>query len=657
MIFKVLANMIERDLKDLALTRPKTQLLMRLIKSGIYSVIITGFTLAASTLLQPVGDEYKPVGELKGARMSPAIALNGGGGYLVWHDNAVDGDGNGVAAVRFNGNFSPALGSFRVNQITPADQENAKVAILKNGGAVFVWQGGVYGYQKIYARFLASDGTFLTGDIQVNSYTNEFQVDPVVTCLDNGNVVIVWSSYGQDGDKQGVYFRILSPDGTFLSDETQVNLTTYLNQRSPSVVSIGEGKFVVVWISEKYLGKVSGTLEGEAESYSINVFGRIFGNNGTPQTQEIQISKTTNTCANPFVSKLPSGGFMVAWSENFGLASAGNTGWDVVAKCFTSSGDPGGPAIVINQYRTGNQYGPVVAIGDSGGMIVWTSYGQDSSLEGVYGRYITTQGVPEGDEFLVNSTVKGSQSQPFVASDGHSKFLVVWTSYVPGANVDLFARQYSIDQALDKPEPPYVYPVSSSRLSVVWEPIYGFDSVRYELYIDDSTQPIILTNVNQYVLKNLAPQTSHSVKYIYVLPDGRRSPLSDAAIGTTYGEDDNADGLPDDWQEKYWGPDPALWPSPEVDSDHDGASNRQEFLSGTDPTDPQSVLKLNISSNSMGRVLTWNTVQGCIYQIQSSSDMKSWENVGSPRLARGNLDFITLNLTNNNAFFRVIRIR
>ena len=101
--------------------------------------------------------------------------------------------------------LSGTLGTFRVNAQGTNDQENARVALLKNGGAVFVWQGGLEGYQHIFARFLTPTNTFLTTtDVLVSTFasTSSFQVNPAVAVLNNSNVVIVWSSFNQAGSEQ-----------------------------------------------------------------------------------------------------------------------------------------------------------------------------------------------------------------------------------------------------------------------------------------------------------------------------------------------------------------------------------------------------------------------------------------------------------------------
>ena len=50
-------------------------------------------------------------------------------------------------------------------------------------------------------RRLAVTGTFVTDDVLVNTYTAGQQANPAVTVLGNGNIVVIWSSFGQDGSR------------------------------------------------------------------------------------------------------------------------------------------------------------------------------------------------------------------------------------------------------------------------------------------------------------------------------------------------------------------------------------------------------------------------------------------------------------------------
>src|SRR5260221_6722079 len=87
------------------------------------------------------GTEYAIVGSLPGDQVFPDVALATNGGVAVWQDNATDGSGWGVSARRLGGTLSGTLSTFRVNATGTNDQENARLALLKNGGAAFVWQG------------------------------------------------------------------------------------------------------------------------------------------------------------------------------------------------------------------------------------------------------------------------------------------------------------------------------------------------------------------------------------------------------------------------------------------------------------------------------------------------------------------------------------
>ena len=106
----------------------------------------------------------------------------------------------------------------------------------------------------------------------------------------------------------------------------------------------------------------------------------------------------------------------------------------------------------------------------------------------------------------------------------------------------------------------------------------------------------------------------------------------------------------------YFGGDIFAWPSPAADGDGDGASNRDEFRAGTDPTDPNSVLRQQLEQTPQGMFLTWNTEMGFIYQVQVSTSLDSWSNVGLPRFAAGDVDSVYVGGT-AKAYYRIERVR
>src|ERR1035438_7658530 len=100
------------------------------------------------------GTEYAIIGSLPGDQVFPDAAVTPSGGFVVWQDNITDGNGWGVSARRLDSTLSGTLSTVPVDAVGTNDQENPRVALLNNGGAAFVWQGGKPGNEQIYARFL-----------------------------------------------------------------------------------------------------------------------------------------------------------------------------------------------------------------------------------------------------------------------------------------------------------------------------------------------------------------------------------------------------------------------------------------------------------------------------------------------------------------------
>jgi hypothetical protein len=78
--------------------------------------------------------------------------------------------------------------------------------------------------------------------------------------------------------------------------------------------------------------------------------------------------------------------------------------------------------------------------------------------------------------------------------------------------------------------------------------------------------------------------------------------------------DNDKNGLPDDWEWKYFG---YMGVDLNADPDHDGMSNRAEYVAGTDPKDTDSVFQfLSYQRVSSGGILVqWQSVEGRFYSL------------------------------------------
>jgi len=408
-----------------------------------------GFSQAYTTN----GTQYAIIPPAPGDQINPQLGLNSQGGYLVWNDNAVDGRGQGIGALALDNNFAAAGSSFRVNQIGAADQENPQVALLNNGGAAFVWQSGRRGFQHIYARFLGAGGGsnfWLGGDVVASTFTNNFQINPAMAALANGNVILVWASYNQysSSSMQDVYGQLFSPAGQKLGGEFLVNQFTAYNQRTPAVAALAGGGFVVAWASEQEqrpLGQFVTLTNsfGVSQNPSVDIYARLYDGNASALGNEFLVDLSTNICANPSVAAGSDGGFLVAWTARD--ASNHTNSWDIYAMPF--SGSVSNLLAVeerVNSYTLGDQYVPRVSAVGTQYQVLWTSLGQDGSREGVFGQFVNGNGSFAGGEYLVNTTTQGSQIYPATASGGTNRFLAVWSSFGGlTTGFDLFAQLYA----------------------------------------------------------------------------------------------------------------------------------------------------------------------------------------------------------------------
>lgn len=598
--------------------------------------------------------EYALSGPLPGDQTRPALAFGPTGGYVVWQDNVTDGDGSGISAQRLNDNLSGTLAPFRVNQMAAGYQEFPQVAVLPNGGVVFVWQGGALGFQKIYARFMNADGTFATDDILVGADTNQPSLHPAVAVLTSGEVVVVWSRMEGDGHLQGICARRLSSAGGLLGPEWVVNQTATYNQSKPAVGALAGGGFAVAWVSESIRGSDPLVAEGGTDAIAVDILARRFDAVAQPVAGEFKVNTQTYLCNHPALAPTAAGGFTVVWEQRD--AAVRTNGLDVLARTYDNNGVPIAAPAVVNATGYGDQYAPRVAVHGQTHMVVWTSLGQDGSYEGVYGRALTASGSPTGNEFRVNTTTLNRQDHPVVAADGTGRLLVVWSSFTGvAAGVDLYAQRYASAQPVPTPAAPRVNALSHSRLIISWAELAGYDLQHYAVFVDANPDALLVTN-QMVVISNLVAGSEHTVRMEYVLRDGRRSALSNAGAGTTWGDDFNFDGLPDDWQARYWGANPVRWPAGSADTDGDGASNLQEFLAGTDPTNQASSLRLGMTRNGQGLWLNWNTEPGLVYQVQVSTNAIDWLNLGRARFAPGGTDALAVG-GSDLRLYRIIRMR
>lgn len=389
--------------------------------------LISGGLSAASAQL--LGPEFQVNSYETGYQEFPAVAADAVGNFVVvWRNTCAYCAVAGIFGRRMDATGAPAGAEFQVNTYTTNVQGSPAVSADALGNFVVVWASQIDGAQLgVSGRRFDAAAVPQGGEFQVNSFTTSDQRSPAIATDGSGNFVVVWLSYGQDGNALGVFGQRFSSSGSSLGLEFQVNSFTTSPQFVPSVAANAAGDFVVVWPS---LGQ---------DGNGWGAFGQRFNSAGVPQGLEFQVnSYTTGDQLYPKVASDAGGAFVVAWQSV--PQDGGN--WGVFGQRFNAAGLPQGTEFQVNSYTTNVQYRPAVAADAVGNFVVtWDSKAQDGSFDGIFGRRFSSSGVALGSDFQINAFTSGAQQLPVVAADGTGNFVVAWESFHDGSYTGVFGRQ------------------------------------------------------------------------------------------------------------------------------------------------------------------------------------------------------------------------
>ncbi|MFI5216931.1 MAG: hypothetical protein ACHQ3O_10345, partial [Candidatus Limnocylindria bacterium] len=252
---------------------------------------------ARAQALLPVGSQFQ-INTYTPGTQAPAVAATNARGDVVigWTSSTSPGTDLGsesIQARRYSGT-SPLGAQFQVNGYTTQFQTSSAAAMGPDGSFVVVWESrrsaGDYLW-SIQAQRYASDGLALGAEFQINTYTTGLQRHAEVAAAPNGDIAVVWRSYGGFGTDVGIFGddsvqgQRYASDGSAKGGQFQVNSYTTGAQFYPSVAADSQGDFVVVWTS---VGSY-----GTDAYFSFSVQGQRFAQDGAPRGGEFQVNTYT----------------------------------------------------------------------------------------------------------------------------------------------------------------------------------------------------------------------------------------------------------------------------------------------------------------------------------------------------------------------------
>ena len=397
-------------------------------------------------------------------------------------DFSVDGQGLATALKEFG------FADIQVEILGTALKASAPISVaLGIGGGGQTFTGGSEGETLNVSSGLSfSSGSsgngfqvdgFIQGEIRVSSAYIRNQERPEVAMNDSGHAVVVWEADIEDGNSQGVFAQRYGPGGSPVGEEFLVNSFTYDLQHEADVAINDRGDFVIVW-----------TSRGDHDGDSSGIFGQRYTSDGGLQGSEFQINTfTTDSQFEPDVAMDEDGAFVVVWRDSSSLDRDGDNS-TVFYQRFNSDGSFQGSEFQVNTYTDGSQSVPAVAMNGAGDFVVtWQT--QDGGNSGIAARIFSQNGVPQGDEFIVNTDTSNDERDPSIGMDDDGNFVVVWeaSSSQDGSSDGVYGQRFDEEgNTLGEEFQVNTYTTSSQTLPdvgmnkegdfvVVWESTSGQD--------------------------------------------------------------------------------------------------------------------------------------------------------------------------------------
>ncbi len=138
----------------------------------------------------------------------PDVAsLEAGGFVTVWQSTHADtGD---IYGQQYDASGTAVGGEFLVNTTTTGLQERASVTGLEDGGFVVVWESPDATLDGIFGQRYDAAGTVVGSEFQINNFTSADEWNASVTALPDGGFAVVWQNSDGDGaSDMGIRTRI-----------------------------------------------------------------------------------------------------------------------------------------------------------------------------------------------------------------------------------------------------------------------------------------------------------------------------------------------------------------------------------------------------------------------------------------------------------------
>ena len=198
------------------------------------------------------------------SQTKPSVDIYSDGSFIVvWESWFEDGSDRGIFAQRFSADGNKNGEPFQINQNAHFSQARPTVKFFPDGKFIVVWEswkqdqslGSSY---DVMGRIFNNLGNPVTDEVQINDYTLDYQWYADVITLNSDNFVVAWCSWEQDGEDGGIYIKKFNSTFNPLTSEVLVNSYKRYYQWLPKLAQTPIGNIVAVWSSWQQDGSREG---------------------------------------------------------------------------------------------------------------------------------------------------------------------------------------------------------------------------------------------------------------------------------------------------------------------------------------------------------------------------------------------------------------
>ncbi|HUT45612.1 MAG TPA: hypothetical protein VMX36_04970 [Sedimentisphaerales bacterium] len=379
--------------------------------------------------------------------------------------------------------FAPSCGAeFQVNTHTSNEQKNAAIAMDEAGNFVVVWSSYLQDGNSngIFAQRFDPNCGQLGEEFQVNATSSGNQAEPAVAMDAAAGFVVAWQGPGFiEEDREDIFAQQFDPNGLPIGGEFLVNSYTNDQQLFPCAAMNNDGTFIVVWESSNT------PMEGDKA-----ICGQLYDSNGVEFGAEFLVNAESSVCRYPDVMADANGNFAVVWMEDKSSNS-------IIARLFDPNGTPRTDTFEVSTIGFSSVTRPSIAMGAAGCFVVaWDGDPNLAGLDDIHARLYDANGTALGEQFLVNTTLSSAQQYPQAAMNDDGEFVIVWDCRIdPNSDSerDIFGRRFdSLCEPLgdefqintfvaDDQRNPAVAIGPDGRFVAVWQS-YAQDTSRYGIF-------------------------------------------------------------------------------------------------------------------------------------------------------------------------------